>query len=89
MNRKPGMVVVNIGDGALACGPVWEGITFSAMDQFKKLWEGDRKGGLPVIVNVVNNLYGMGDRLGERPWVMKLLPALVPVSIPSRCMPNV
>ena len=62
VNRKPGMVVVNIGDGALACGPVWEGITFSAMDQFKKLWEGDRKGGLPVIVNVVNNLYGMGGQ---------------------------
>ncbi len=62
VNRKPGMVVVNIGDGALACGSVWEGITFSAMDQFKKLWEGDRKGGLPVIINVVNNLYGMGGQ---------------------------
>lgn len=62
VNRKPGMVVVNIGDGALACGPVWEGITFSAMDQFKKLWDGDRKGGLPVIINVVNNLYGMGGQ---------------------------
>ncbi len=62
VNRKPGLVVANIGDGSLACGPVWEGITFSAMDQFKQLWEGDRKGGLPVIINVMNNHYGMGGQ---------------------------
>jgi len=62
VNRKSGMVVANIGDGALACGPVWEGITFSVMDQFKKLWEGDRKGGLPLIINIMNNQYGMGGQ---------------------------
>lgn len=62
VNRKPGLVVANIGDAALACGPVWEGITFSAMDQFKKLWEGDMKGGLPIIFNIMNNQYGMGGQ---------------------------
>ncbi len=62
VNRKPGLVVANIGDASLACGPVWEGISFAAMDQFRELWEGDMKGGLPVIINVMNNQYGMGGQ---------------------------
>jgi 2-oxoisovalerate dehydrogenase E1 component len=62
VNRKPGLVVANIGDASLACGPVWEGITFAAMDQFRELWEGDMKGGLPVIFNIMNNQYGMGGQ---------------------------
>lgn len=62
VNRKPGLVVANIGDAAMACGPVWEGITFSAMDQFRELWEGDMQGGLPVIINIMNNQYGMGGQ---------------------------
>jgi 2-oxoisovalerate dehydrogenase E1 component len=62
INRKPGMVIANIGDASMACGPVWEGISFAAMDQFTKLWEGDMKGGLPVIFNVMNNQYGMGGQ---------------------------
>ncbi len=62
VNRKPGLVVANIGDAAMACGPVWEGITFAAMDQFRELWEGDMNGGLPVIINIVNNQYGMGGQ---------------------------
>lgn len=62
VNRKPGLVVANIGDASLACGPVWEGISFASMDQFRELWEGDMKGGLPVIINVMNNQYGMGGQ---------------------------
>lgn len=62
VNRKPGLVVANIGDASMACGPVWEGITFAAMDQFNQLWEGDMKGGLPVIINIMNNQYGMGGQ---------------------------
>ncbi len=62
VNKKPGIVVANIGDASLACGPVWEGLVFSAMDQFEKLWEGDYKGGLPVIFNIMNNQYGMGGQ---------------------------
>lgn len=66
VNRKPGLVVANIGDASLACGPVWEGISFAAMDQFIKLWEGDMQGGLPVIINIMNNQYGMGGQtVGE------------------------
>jgi 2-oxoisovalerate dehydrogenase E1 component len=62
INRKPGIVVANIGDASMACGPVWEGICFAAMDQFEQLWEGDMKGGLPVIITIMNNQYGMGGQ---------------------------
>ena len=66
VNRKPGLVVANIGDASLACGPVWEGISFAAMDQFRELWEGEMQGGLPVIINIMNNQYGMGGQtVGE------------------------
>lgn len=62
VNQKKGIVVCNIGDASSACGPVWEGIVFSAMDQFKKLWSEPYKGGLPIIFNFMNNLYGMGGQ---------------------------
>ena len=62
INRKPGVVVCNIGDGALGRGPVWEGMTLAAMDQFRTLWEGDMKGGLPLLYNVMNNQYAMGGQ---------------------------
>ncbi len=62
VNRKKGIVVANIGDASMACGPVWEGITFATMDQFTQLWEGDMKGGLPLIITIMNNQYGMGGQ---------------------------
>jgi 2-oxoisovalerate dehydrogenase E1 component len=66
INRKSGIVVCNIGDASMACGPVWEGISFATMDQYRTLWEGEFKGGLPLIFNCMNNLYGMGGQtVGE------------------------
>jgi 2-oxoisovalerate dehydrogenase E1 component len=66
VNRKPGIVVANIGDASFGCGPVWEGITFSAMDQYRKLWDRSMGGGLPIVFNCMNNFYGMGGQpLGE------------------------
>ncbi len=66
INRKPGIVVCNIGDASMGCGPVWEGISFATMDQYCSLWKGDQNGGLPLIINVMNNLYGMGGQtVGE------------------------
>ena len=62
VNRKKGIVVANIGDASMACGPVWEGISFATMDQFTELWDGDMKGGLPLIINIMNNQYGMGGQ---------------------------
>ncbi|MGO8759213.1 MAG: thiamine pyrophosphate-dependent enzyme [Terracidiphilus sp.] len=62
VNRKPGIVVCNIGDASFACGPVWEGITFSAMDQYRTLWDASLGGGLPILYNCMNNFYGMGGQ---------------------------
>ena len=62
VNRKKGIVVANLGDGALGRGPVMEGMTFASMDQFTKLWEGDMKGGLPVLFSIMNNQYAMGGQ---------------------------
>ncbi|HLH79136.1 MAG TPA: thiamine pyrophosphate-dependent enzyme [Chthonomonas sp.] len=60
---KPGIVICNIGDAAITCGPTWEAMCFANMDQFKTLFEEPYRGGLPVIFNFVNNFYGMGGQL--------------------------
>jgi len=61
-NQKKGIVVCNIGDGSLGCGPVYEGMNLAAMGQFKTLWEEGYNGGLPLVFNVFNNHYGMGGQ---------------------------
>jgi len=61
-NQQDGMVICNIGDASIGCGPVYEGMNFSAMDQFKTLWEDGYKGGLPIVFNIFNNHYGMGGQ---------------------------
>jgi len=73
VNQKKGIVVANIGDAAMGCGPVWEGISFAAMDQFKLLWEGNFRGGLPVIFNFMNNQYGMGGQTSGETMGYKIL----------------
>ncbi len=62
INHKPGIVIANIGDASSACGTVWEGICLATMDQYKKLWDEEHRGGLPLIFNFVNNFYGMGGQ---------------------------
>ncbi len=62
INRRPGIVIGNIGDASAGCGPVWEGLCFATMDQFKKLWDEEMRGGLPFIMNFQNNFYGMGGQ---------------------------
>ncbi len=62
VNRRPGIVVANIGDAAFACGPVWEGITFAAMDQYRTLWDPALGGGLPILFHCMDNFYGMGGQ---------------------------
>jgi len=62
INRKPGVVIANIGDGSMACGPVWEGLMLAAMDQYRLLWDDEMKGGLPLMINVMNNQYAMGGQ---------------------------
>lgn len=66
VNQKPGVVICNIGDASAGCGPVWEALCFATMDQFKELWDEAHRGGLPLIMNFVNNFYGMGGQpVGE------------------------
>lgn len=66
VNRRPGIVVANIGDASFGCGPVWEGLTFASMDQYRTLWDPKLGGGLPILFNCMNNHYGMGGQpMGE------------------------
>ena len=62
VNRKPGVVMANIGDGALGRGPVLEALNMSGMGQLTELWSDEMKGGLPVIFSIFNNQYGMGGQ---------------------------
>lgn len=62
INRRPGLIICNIGDGSLGCGPVWEAFMMATMDQFRQLWPDDMKGGLPLIFNIMNNQYAMGGQ---------------------------
>ena len=66
INRKPGIVIGNIGDASMGCGPVWEGMMMAAMDQCHELWDGSLGGAPPVLINFFNNFYGMGGQpVGE------------------------
>jgi 2-oxoisovalerate dehydrogenase E1 component len=62
INRKPGIVLANIGDASSACGPVWEAICFASMDQYTKLWDKEVGGAPPIIFSFLNNFYGMGGQ---------------------------
>ncbi|MCL1812294.1 MAG: thiamine pyrophosphate-dependent enzyme [Treponema sp.] len=62
INKKPGIVAANIGDGSMGCGPVWEAMTLAAMDQYRKLWPKDAGGAPPILFNVFDNFYGMGGQ---------------------------
>jgi len=62
INRKPGIVIANIGDGSMGCGPVWEAMMLSAMDQYRKLWPEDVGGSPPILFNFFDNFYGMGGQ---------------------------
>ncbi len=62
INKKPGMVIANIGDGSSSCGPTWESICMATMDQYTKLWDEAHRGGVPLIYNFVDNFYAMGGQ---------------------------
>ncbi len=62
INRKPGIVIANIGDASMGCGPVWEGMMLSAMDQYRSLWPREIGGAPPIMFNFFNNFYGMGGQ---------------------------
>ena len=66
VNKQKGVVIANVGDGAIGCGPVWETMSFATMDQFKELWEEGYNGGLPLMFNIFDNQYAMNAQtVGE------------------------
>ncbi len=66
INRRPGMVIANIGDGSMGCGPVWEAMMLAAMDQYRLLWPEEVGGAPPMLFNFMDNFYGMGGQpVGE------------------------
>lgn len=66
VQRRPGVVVANIGDASTGCGPVWEAMNFASMGQFTQLFDAEHRGGLPVLFFFMNNFYGMGGQtIGE------------------------
>ena len=62
INRKPGIVIANIGDASMGCGPVWEAMTMASMDQYRTLWPESAGGAPPLLFNFFNNFYGMGGQ---------------------------
>ena len=62
VNHQPGIVIANIGDASMGCGPVWEAMMFAAMDQFRQLWRDTDGGNPPILFNFFNNFYGMGGQ---------------------------
>jgi len=62
INKQPGIVIANIGDASMGCGPVWEAMMLSAMDQYRTLWPASAGGAPPILFNFFNNFYGMGGQ---------------------------
>ena len=62
VQRQTGIVIANIGDASMGCGPVWEALNFAAMGQYWTLWDPPYRGGLPLIFAFMNNFYGMGGQ---------------------------
>jgi 2-oxoisovalerate dehydrogenase E1 component len=62
VNKKPGIVIANLGDASMGCGPVWEAMMFAAMDQYRTLWDKEIGGNPPILFNFMDNFYGMGGQ---------------------------
>jgi 2-oxoisovalerate dehydrogenase E1 component len=76
INRAPGIVIANIGDGSSGCGPVWEALMLAAMEQYRRLWPGEVGGAPPILFNFFNNFYGMGGQPEGETMGFKLLARL-------------
>ena len=73
INRKPGIVIANIGDASMGCGPVWEAMCLASMDQYRTLWDGEIGGAPPILFNFFNNFYGMGGQTDGETMGYKIL----------------
>jgi 2-oxoisovalerate dehydrogenase E1 component len=73
INRKSGIVVSNIGDASMGCGPVWEAMCLASMDQYRTLWDKGVGGAPPILFNFFNNFYGMGGQTDGETMGYKVL----------------
>ncbi len=73
INKKRGIVVSNIGDASMGCGPVWEAMCLASMDQYRTLWGKDAGGAPPILFNFFNNFYGMGGQTDGETMGYKVL----------------
>jgi 2-oxoisovalerate dehydrogenase E1 component len=73
INRKAGIVVSNIGDASMGCGPVWEAMCLASMDQYRTLWDKGVGGAPPILFNFFNNFYGMGGQTDGETMGYKML----------------
>ena len=65
VNRKPGIVIANIGDASMGCGRLGRHDA-RRHGPVRTLWDEEIGGGPPMIFNFVNNFYGMGGQpVGE------------------------
>ncbi len=89
VNRKPGIVVANIGDASFGCGPVWEGITFASMDQYRKLWDPDARRRPAHHLQLHEQPLRHGrPAAGRDHGRASSSRGSAPASTPSRCTPN-
>ncbi len=58
ISNTDGIVISDLGDGAMACGSVYEAMNFASMKQFRDIW--DTKRGLPLLFAVTDNVYARG-----------------------------
>lgn len=62
INKKPGIVIANIGDASMGCGPVWEAMMMASMDPVSHTMAGIGRRRLRLLFNFFNNFYGMGGQ---------------------------
>jgi 2-oxoisovalerate dehydrogenase E1 component len=73
INGKAGIVIANIGDASMGCGPVWEAMSLASMDQYRELWPESVGGAPPILFNFFNNFYGMGGQTNGETMGYKIL----------------
>ena len=88
-NRRPGIVVANIGDAAAGCGPTWEAITFAAMEQYRTLWDAKTWAARRRCCSTFSTTStAWAARPWARPWASRCWRASAPASTRRGCTPS-
>jgi 2-oxoisovalerate dehydrogenase E1 component len=88
VNRKPGIVIANIGDASMGCGPVWEAMMFAAMDQYRTLWPEEAGGAPPSSLILWTTSTAWAANRRARPWATARWPASAWGSTRKACTPS-